>query len=252
MLRLFTAGLTLAAAIGMTPTKVPDVQTSTICKSYQHILVGQDGMKYVVRNDNYGHDRECLRNRAGSANFAVVSSGARPARGEPVAYPDIFLGCSWGVCSPHSGLPLPVNRIRSLVTTWHTTVGSSGTWDAGYDIWFDRKPRKSGQSAGAELMIWLSARGFGANTWPVVTIDHVRWHLAHWRAHGHGKAWNYIQFSRVRPTRDVTGLQVRPFIAAALRRHFLRSRWWLTSVEAGFEIWRGGVGLRTTKFMVHV
>jgi hypothetical protein len=41
-------------------------------------------------------------------------------------------------------------------------------------------------------------------------------------------------------------------MAAAERRGLMKRSWWLTSVEAGFEIWRGGVGLSTTQFSVHL
>lgn len=260
MFRILTAGVTAAAVLsggtifsdGPGHGSKPDPRAFTLCKTYQHITVRHGGAAYIVRNDNYGHDKECLANEGHTANFTVISSGARVRRAEPVAYPNIFTGCSWGVCSPHSVLPLRVDRIKSLVTTWHTITKARGTWGAGYDIWFARKPARSGQSSGAEMMIWLNSRGFGASTWPVVVIDHVRWHLEHWVTGGHGKRWNYIQFRRVSGASKVTGLRVKPFIAAAQRYRLIKRRWWMTSVEAGFEIWRGGVGLRTTQFMVRL
>ncbi len=182
----------------------------------------------------------------------MVKSGATVRQVEPVAYPNIFVGCSWGICTSHSGLPRRADRIKALTTTWHTTQPSSGDWGAGYDIWFDRTPQTSGQSGGAELMIWLNSRGFGANTWPIVTVDHVQYHLAHWIARGDGKTWNYIQFRRVNSTTKVTNLDVKPLIAVAEAHGLISSHWWLTSVMAGFEIWRGGVGLGTTQYMVHI
>jgi hypothetical protein len=259
MVRFLYAGLTAAAAIsstvlGVTQAHARDIDTSTVllCKDYQHIAVTSKGVQYVVRNDNYGHLAECLRNDGGAANFAVVSSGARVAHNEPVAYPNIFVGCSWGICTSGSGLPLKVSAIKSLSTTWHTTMKSKGTWSAGYDIWFDRHPSKSGQSGGAELMIWLNARGSTAGSWPVVKIDGVGWYLEHWVTSGHGKHWNYIQFRRVKGTTEVTNLNIKPFIATAHTHRLIARRWWLTSVMAGFEIWRGGVGLHTTQFAVNL
>ncbi|HUD39030.1 MAG TPA: hypothetical protein VMR14_19170 [Streptosporangiaceae bacterium] len=227
-------------------------RTTVLCKAYQHITVTHAGRQYVVRNDNYGRQPECLRNQNGGTNFAIVSSGARVRRDEPVAYPNIFVGCSWGICTAHSGLPLRVSRIKSVVSTWHTRMRSAGAWSAGYDIWFDRKPSKSGQSGGAELMIWLNARGFGQDTAPEVTIDGRRWRLEHWVTSGHGKHWNYIQFRKVGGTSKVTNLNVKPFIALAEHLRYIQPQWWLTSVMAGFEIWRGGVGLRTTNFVVRL
>jgi len=205
---------------------------------------------YILKNDNYGGKRECLSNQGGRTNFMVVRSGARAGNIEPVAYPDIFLGCSWGVCSPHSGLPKRADRLHSLVTSWYTLQQANGQWSAGYDIWFSRTRRVHGQADGAELMIWLNSKGFPPNRWPVVEIDHLRWHLAHWTTSRNGRRWNYIQFRRVTPTTHVSNLNVIPFLRAAERYGFVRPHWWLTSVEAGFEIWRGGVGLGTTSFSV--
>ncbi len=261
MVRLLHAGITLVAGtavVGAVFTgtvfahaKGIDSRDSLLCKSYQHITVSNKGVQYVVRNDNYGHLRECLSNNGGAPNFAVVASGARVEQDEPVAYPNIFVGCNWGICTSHSHLPLRVDRIKSLVTTWHTKTKSKGTWSAGYDIWFDRKRSKSGQSGGAELMIWLNAHNFDAGSWPIVKVEGVRWYLEHWVTSGHGKHWNYIQFRRVHGTSKVNNLGVRPFIAVARKHDLIARQWWLTSVMAGFEIWRGGVGLRTTNFMVH-
>jgi hypothetical protein len=138
------------------------------------------------------------------------------------------------------------------VTTWHTKTESKGTWSAGYDIWFDRQRSKSGQSGGAELMIWLNAHDFDAGSWPVVKVDGMRWYLEHWVTSGHGKHWNYIQFRRVHGISKVDNLGVKPFIAVARKHGLISRKWWLTSVMAGFEIWRGGVGLRTTNFMVRI
>jgi hypothetical protein len=261
MVRLLHAGLTLVASTavvgavfaGTVFAQAKDIDTpdSLLCKSYQHITVSHKGVQYVVRNDNYGHAHECLRNNDDAPNFAVVASGARVEHDEPVAYPNIFVGCSWGICTSHSHLPLRVDRIKSLVTTWHTKMKSKGTWSAGYDIWFDRQRSKSGQSGGAELMIWLNARNFNAGNWPIVKVDGMRWHLEHWVTSGHGKHWNYIQFRRVHGTSKVNDLAVKPFIAVARKHGLIARQWWLTSVMAGFEIWRGGVGLSTTNFMVH-
>ena len=259
MVRVLAAGITLvtvmsasALSIGTAQAKRIDPDTNVFCQSYQHIAVEKHGVQYIVRNDNYGGKAECLSNHDGAPNFAVVRSGARVRHYEPVAYPNIFLGCSWGICTKDSGLPKQASKVKQFRTTWHTTMPSAGTWGAGYDIWFDRTPVSSGQSGGAELMIWLNAKGFGKNTWPTVKIDGTLWHLAHWVAKGQHKHWNYIQFRRVNSTSKVTNLNVKPFIAAAERHGLINSSWWLTSVEAGFEIWRGGVGLGTTQFMVHV
>ena len=224
-----------------------------LCGSYEHIVTaGARGTRYVVRNDNYGGRRECLRNSSGGPNFAVVASGARRAGQEPVAFPNIFRGCSWGVCSPDAGLPLQVGRLGALVTSWSTRQTRRGVWDAAYDIWFARHRCVSGQDGGAEMMIWLNSHGLRTGRGRVVTVDHRRWHLLRWRTGLGGKHWNYLQFSLVGGGFAVRRLSIGPFIALARRHRLIRPGWWLTSVEAGFEIWRGGTGLRTTGFSVRL
>lgn len=222
-----------------------------LCKRYQHIVVqGTQHQRYIVRNDNYGHLRECLANVGGLANFRVVRSGARVSGAEPVAFPYIYVGCSWTICTPHSGFPARAHQVRSLLTSWRMGVPARGVWAAGIDLWFTRRPAVSGQQHGAELMIWFNSHDVAASQGPVVVIDHIRWYLEHWVTTHHGRTWQYVQLRRVHPTAHIQRLNLAPFIKAVERHGFVKRQWWLTGVEAGFEIWRGGVGLRTEQFSV--
>jgi hypothetical protein len=261
MLKVLPAMMAIAATGGFMPHAgahgarvAADSTTRVLCGSHQHIKTANQAgaSQYIIKNDNYGGELECLSIRNDQTNFTVVKSGAGPGHIEPVAYPDIFLGCSWGVCSPHSGLPMRVDRLGSLTTSWSTIQESRGQWAVGYDIWFNRSRRVAAQADGAELMIWLNSKGFPPNTWPVVMVDHVRWHLAHWTTARAGKRWNYVQFRRVHPATRVEHLNVMPFLRIARQYGFVKPHWWLTSVEAGFEIWRGGIGLGTTSYSARV
>ena len=246
------SGMSLPHSSAYQPVVKHSAETHVMCRAYQHITTrARPGTeRYIVRNDNYGRLRECLSNRGHRPNFTIVKSGALAGHIEPVAYPDIFSGCSWGICTPHSGLPRRADRLHSLVTSWSTVLHAHGQWAAGYDIWFSRSRSTSGQARGAELMIWLASRGFSQNGWPVVSADGARWHLAHWTTARQGKKWNYIQFRLVRRATSVRNLDVLRFVRVAERMGLIKPRWWLSSVEAGFEIWRGGVGLGTKSFSV--
>lgn len=245
-----TIVLAVVAAIAATPPAGVH-RTTVLCKPYQHITtIGGKGSRFVVRNDNFGGKDECLSNQNGWANFKVRISKAGARGVESLAYPDIFRGCSWGVCSPGSGMPVRVSRLKALNTSWYTSLHASGRWAAAYDIWFDRTRKLSGKNDGAELMLWINTRSFGdASRAPVVRIDHTRWYVLHWVVR-RGRTWNYIQFRRVRPANHVHRLALRPFIQLCKRYGWIGRSWWLTAVEAGFEIWRGGAGLATTRFWV--
>src|SRR5579859_7314056 len=130
--------------------------TTRLCRRFQHVPTwGADGTSLVVRNDNYGGQRECLANVDRWANFAVTASAARHAGREPVAFPNIFYGCSWGICSPGTRLPRRLSRLRNPMTSWYTAGRPGGRWDVAYDIWFARRRRTNGQDDGAEIMLWL-------------------------------------------------------------------------------------------------
>ena len=232
----------------------PHPVTVRLCRRFEHVQAfGAHGTGLVVRNDSYGGRRECLANVNRWANFAVASSAARRAGREPVAFPDIFYGCSWGICSPGTRLPRRLSRLRDPVTSWYTAGHPPGRWDAAYDIWFAKRPSTGGQDHGAEIMLWLRTGGLGrAAAAHSLLIDRRRWQLEHWitRNPVSGDRWPLIIFRMVRPNGYVRHLALMPFFRRVEAMGLLQRSWWLTAVEAGFEVWRGGTGLRTTSFWV--
>jgi hypothetical protein len=263
---LTTAGLTATApaaaltARAAAPRHIParahipahlrhSAQTS-LCRRYQHLSVTTaQGTNFVIKNDNYGGQRECLSVQGRRPNFTLTRSPVPAWHKLPQAYPFIMRGCSWGTCSADSGLPRQVDTLRRPVATWSTTQVPHGRWDAAFDIWFGRHPMTTGQARGAELMIWLNSRHIKLpRHTPVVRIDHARWYLVHRRACHDGACWNYVQFRRVHPVTSVRRLRLLPFIDRAEAHALIEPQWWLENIEAGFELWQGGTGLATDRF----
>ena len=244
-----TPALASAPAVAHRPSYV------TICRLIGSMIVhGRNHRAYLLRNDNFGHRAECIRNRNRWSNFRVTRSGADSYGAESQAYPDIQLGCAWNACTPDSGLPRRVDRLRHPVSTWHISTRTSGRWNAGYDLWFSRHEHTNGQDRGAEIMIWLNT-SFGT-PWgaPVVRIGGFRYYFEHWITHNAltGASWNLVIFRRYHATDRVDRLRLLPFLHVAERAGLLRPHWWLTSVDTGFEIWRGGRGLATTYYWAHI
>ncbi len=224
---------------------------TTLCNS-QRLAV--DGGVYMVQNDEWGSGAvECLA-VGGHGGFTVTRSAiADSASGAPGGYPSIYRGCHWGTCTPHSGLPVPVSRLLSpgaVTTSWVTAQPGTGAYDVAYDIWFNREPGAGGQPDGAELMIWLNHHGpvrpFGsqAATAAIGGRSYDVWF---------GKqAWNTISYTMVTGTTSVRDLDIGQFAADALHRGYIGKSWYLTDVEAGFELWQGGAGLATDSFTVNV
>jgi hypothetical protein len=243
--------LVLTASSGSTMPSAAAASAAQMCRPYQYLPVtNRLAENFIIRNDDYGGIRECVINSGTRANFAVEHSSAHSRDREPVAFPYIFLGCSWGLCTTGGGLPARVYALRDPHTGWDISAHAGGTWDATYDIWFDKEPITTGQATGAELMIWLNAHGFGApgRHTPIVWVDHARWYLQSWITHNSGFKWRLIQFRRFRPTSRAVHLDLGGFIRRMERRHWVRPRYWMLNIDAGFEIWRGGDGLRTNWF----
>lgn len=239
----------LARAAG--PARESTAGTTTMCRKYQHMLVwGRSGQVLLVRNDNYGGKLECITNQDGGPNFTVTASPANNKNGAIVAYPYISVGCGWGLCTPGGFVPARVSALRDPRTSWSVRLPRGGFWNATYDIWFHRTLIRSGQPTGGELMIWLNSRGYpkpGRGS-KIVWASGARWYLKSWITSHAGQRWRLIQFRRVRPVTKVADLRLDAFIADMERRGWIRPSYWLLSIEAGFEIVRGGVGLATTSF----
>ena len=248
VLALLAAGNPAARAV-IPKIGVGGGDSSALCVRYWHQPAGTD---VVVRDDWWGRWPVCIANGNGSVAFTVTRS-AIPARNPGVeAFPYVFVGCSYGVCSPHSGLPARVRAVRQPVTTFRTAGAPRGGWNAAWDIWFGKHRETTGQADGAELMVWLRAPGWDDSR-KVVHVGGRAYFLAHWvDPPGHAgpgtPGWQYIQFKLVRPRYGLRGLRLAPLVRYCERRGWIRPWWWWLNIEAGFEIRWGGRGLTETGF----
>jgi hypothetical protein len=124
-----------------------------------------------------------------------------------------------------------------------------GTYDASMDLWFSTYPNTTTQANGAEIMIWPSHPHVLAGG-RKIRVDGTDWYLNEWKTQGHGVTWPLIIFTRAAPVSGVKHLWLNPFFRIAEARGWLRPSWYWTGIDAGFELWKGGQGLRVTDFSV--
>ncbi len=167
------------------------------------------------------------------------------------AYPNIGQGDQWGTRPPGSWLPYRPNAdgnpIASVVTN---AVQNKGNHNATFDLWFNRaRDARVGQNNGAEIMIWTDCHDtcFHWYNWRV-TIDGIRWGVRVWTSHqsapsGNGITWLYTAYVALTPRDSVHGLYLNPFLRNAEGHDRLKSSWWLTGADYGFEIGKGSAGL---------
>lgn len=240
--------VTAAPAAALAAPGAPDSAGSafTVCRTQEAIPV----TGYMVNNDNFGGMRECLTGVRNEPAFRVSVSDAKSQSSGSDAFPDIFTGCSWGMCSPHSWLPAKVADLGDPKTTWRSTETAKGTWGAGYDTFYAPRPIHNGQ-ASAEMMIWLNSHNAynpAGRGWPVVRLDGARWYVLSWETSNGHQHWRYVQFRKWHATTSVTDLPLGPFIGYMHQKGWISPNWYLLNIEAGFEIWNGGTGLATTYF----
>jgi hypothetical protein len=235
-----------AAAASVTPA-VSIHGTNKICGNDAHI----DTVERVdIRNNDDSGDTLCLTVWYHKPNFQITTSDVHTNWG---AFPNAFIGCEVSVCSPESHLPMQVSNVKSATSTWDYHPGSGKfAGNAAYDIWFDPVPITSGQvNHGAEIMIWLDTQGIGSPDGTPVYIDGTWWYYITWRAAHGGRTWNYVRFWRARPILKVA-LDLKAFFQYTEERHLLSSTWYLTAIETGYEICRGGYGIHTLWFSANV
>jgi Glycosyl hydrolase family 12 len=225
---------------------------SQLCEPDEYLNVDGPWGGYVLKNNDFHPTTapECISHSKRGPNFGVSKSSATARGSESDAYPNIFVGCSWGKCSDHSALPARLSAVGHPWVSWYAKLVPRGKWDANLDIWLSSRPRRTGQVTGAEVMIWLSARGFGS-VGDDVNIDGIGWSLEHWTTRSLTQPkdrWPLIIFRATRSRSHVRRLALQPFFRELEHLHLIRGGDWIDSVHGGFEIWNGGKGMTMNWF----
>lgn len=218
---------------------------TTICDQYGSTTIQG---RYVVQNNRWGTSATQCLNVTSNGFRITQQQGSAPTNGAPVSYPSVFLGCHYTNCSPGSTLPMQVSRIRNASSSINYQY-TGGTYNASYDIWLDPTPKTNGVNQ-MEIMIWFNRQGpiqpIGSavgNT----TIGGRSWQV--WRGNNGGN--NVISY--VAPSAITSwSFNVLDFINDVRNRGAITNSWYLTSIQAGFEPWNGGVGLAVNNFSASV
>jgi chitodextrinase len=239
------AGLLAAGTLLAVNAAGPAQADTVICEQFGSTTIQG---RYVVQNNRWGSTaQQCIN--VTSTGFSITAQGGSAAtNGAPLSYPSVYFGCHYGNCSPGTNLPIQVSQITSATSSIsYTYVG--GTYNASYDIWLDPTPRTTGVNA-MEIMIWFNRQGpiqpIGS---PVgtATIGGRTWEV--WR--GSNGANNVISYVAPSPISS-WNFSVLDFINDTRARGAITSSWYLTSIQAGFEPWNGGVGLAVNSFSAAV
>jgi hypothetical protein len=213
-----------------------------ICGQYDMLSVNNGDL--MAQNNIWGATTaQCIN--VNGASFSVTQSNHNiSTSGSPAAYPSLFKGCHWEDCTTNSGMPIQVSQVNTATINWSVSLPGSGTYNVTTEAWF-KTNSTPGAPDGAELMIWINHAGSvqpGGSQIGTATIGGTTWQV--WYA---SIGWNFITYKTTSPTTSVN-LDYKPFIQDAMSRGYIQSGWYMMDIEAGFEIWQGGVGLAVTNF----
>jgi hypothetical protein len=218
-----------------------------------------DGKSYIIQNNNWGNTGgELILNYTN--NSFKIASGSGTGASAPASFPSIYIGNNGntanGVYSTKStdGLPVQISAIKSLPSTLRYS-GSTGSFNATYDIWFANSPPAAEYKDGINgfVMIWLRDPGgkqpIGSVQASNVMVAGMPWNV--WvgpRGDGPAGPNNAPVVSFVNPAEDndsraqtFKDVDLKLFFTAAAA-YGIPATMYLTDVFGGFEIWSGGSG----------
>nr|AHL27898.1 cellulase [uncultured bacterium] len=214
-------------------------------------VVTRDGRQYVVQNNVWnGNPNNQTLSISGVAFTVTQQSNSAGTSGPPSSYPSVFIGSNFGHATSGSGLPRRVSALSSVQTGWRWS-GGNGTYNAAYDVWFSTGENgDSGTPSGGYLMVWFARSGVQPLGSPTGTVSIGGRSWQGWTCPG-GCQNGVPVISYIPPSGSISewSFDLNDFIQNAVDQFgIIRSEWYLSNVFAGFEIWSGGMGLRTENF----
>ncbi|MEU8216263.1 cellulose binding domain-containing protein [Micromonospora taraxaci] len=243
---LAAAGLLLTSSLVAVAFGGNASADTLICEQYGSTTIQG---RYVVQNNRWGTTAQQCINVTNNGFEITTQNGSSPTNGAPTAYPSVFFGCHYTNCSPGTNLPIQVSQISSATSSISYRYVSGATYNASYDIWLDPSPKRDGVNQ-MEIMIWLNRQGPIQPIGSVVGTTNLAgrtWEV--WRgSNGSNNVISYVASSAI----SSLNFSVLDFINDTRNRGAITNSWYLTSIQAGFEPWQGGVGLAVTSFSANV
>ncbi len=246
-----------AAGTGSMVTPGANSGSGMLTDKYGAAMVMRDGRSYFVQNNVWGDNAQQTLKYDGTTFEITQQTGSNVASGGsamgPVSYPSSFIGSNHDRATTGSNLPKQVSALSTVKTGWSNNANSgiSGLYNAAYDVWFSTGAGGDpGSPSGGFLMVWYwkpsGAQPIGSVQGAPVTIPGVSGQWEVWVGQNGGKPC--ISYVRTQPIESLD-FDLNAFIKHSTSQPGgINASWYLTNVFAGFEIWSGGVGLKTTAF----
>jgi hypothetical protein len=176
-------------------------------------------------------------------------------------YASLVFGWQYGIKVPNTGLPIQLSSSKQVNCGWDFTVNQTGTLDISYDTWLhtvDVTTQPNGGSNATpseEVMIWVYAAGgagpiSASGSTPAaanVSIAGTTWNLFQ----GNNGVWPVSSYVRT-GNATTTVMNLMDFYADLVKRNWVPSSRYLSSVQSGTEVFNGSGTLTTNGFYCRV
>lgn len=244
---LLTALLTATAVV----VPAQPAHAANTCEPFGSITLG----KYWLNNNLWGQDSgsgwQCMwDNASGSTINWGTSWGWSNAPSQVKSFTSSVLGWHWGWRTSGHELPVRLDAGRDLYTDWRYRVSGSGTMNVAYDLWLHNNvPNPDWENPTDEVMIWLYRSGGAGPLGTLqgtVTIAGTSWDLYRGNI-----GWNVFSFVRRSNTTSAT-LHLQDFLNNLVSRGWMSNTKYLTSIQAGTEVFVGNGQLDTDAYTADV
>ncbi|GAA2776955.1 ricin-type beta-trefoil lectin domain protein [Kitasatospora sp. CM 4170] len=204
------------------------------------------GTKVIETNPWNSSGTLCLDTQGTGFTVTELRDFVPKAPLAPGGYPNI------STAPGASGLPVPVSALGDATSDWDATAQATGSYNVSYDLWYGPNPDNCAPGESAEVMIWLdstdSVKPAGSKVTDAQTLGDATYDVFQAPITGPHSVISYV---RTANTHSAHGLNLRLFTADALIRGYVPPGSYLCRVQAGFEIWSGGTGLKSWAFAFH-
>jgi hypothetical protein len=229
---------------------------SDACEAYRSLAMG----KYWLNNNQWGNNSgsgwQCIWNNSisGSTINWSTSWDWTGKSNSVKTYASAVLGWHWGWKLSNTGLPIQLSDNKNVNTKWNfgVTQRNTNTLNVSYDLWLHTIPHPTyADNPSDEVMVWLyRAGGAGplGTRQATVSVDGTSWDLYKGKI---DSSWNVFSFVRTSNTTS-SNLNLKDFYNNLTSRGWLSNSKYLTSVEAGTEVFIGNGQLDTRSYSVTI
>lgn len=255
------ASTAAVAALFLAPAASASVARSGGIETYNRPVCGANYVPIDLGRGNYFNvlneqdGRSCVSAEAHHLSWEVTS---RSGSVKGWQYPNISSGWEWNRYTCQDGRSALATSPGSQCMRYPVQERADGTpltsvtyfphlaaGNVSYDIWFNKTNAHPGQDNGTEVMIWLAHPGVSIPARSVcwdATIQGVKYEAMCWTARNGSVSWNYVAFIAVRQTATMPPTWLNGFFRNAISHGKLSANWWLTAIDFGAEMNRGGAG----------